>query len=224
MSRPSSMSPGRAACSSRAATLTMSPAVKWPPVGLAPVTASPVFTPMRTPNSMPRSRRNSPLTTATSSRISAAARTARKRVVLMHDRDPKDPHHRIADEVLDRPAMALDHVDHALEPPLHRPAQRLGVHPLSKRSRPHDVREDHCHDLAPLVTGPRRRHRRSTRGAKPRLLAEPIATARARLHDASLKLLSLSIRIASRHGAGSLRALCLRESERRRDPAPAGRH
>jgi hypothetical protein len=77
VSRPSRMSPGRADCSSRAATFTVSPVVKEPPAAAAPVTASPVLTPMRTANSTPRSRRSSPPRAAICSRISAAARTAR---------------------------------------------------------------------------------------------------------------------------------------------------
>src|SRR4029078_946509 len=31
-----------------------------------------------------------------------------KRVVLVHDRNAEDGHHRVADELLDRPAMPLD--------------------------------------------------------------------------------------------------------------------
>jgi hypothetical protein len=108
-------------------------------------------------------------------------------VVLMHDRDPEDPHDRVADEVLDRPAVALDGVAHPPEPPLHRPAQRLGIHPLSKRRRSHDVRKDHRDDFPPLGSCRCRRHRRSTGGAEPRSLGKPVATARARLHDPSLE-------------------------------------
>ena len=77
VSRPSSTSPAGAACSSRAATLTMSPLVYTPPSASAPVTASPVLTPILIASSTPRSRWSSSRRTPTSSRISAAARTAR---------------------------------------------------------------------------------------------------------------------------------------------------
>src|SRR4029078_8645312 len=52
-----------------------------------------------------------------------------QRVVLVRDRDSEDRHHGVADVILDRPTVALDHVAHAAKPALHRPHSRLGVAP-----------------------------------------------------------------------------------------------
>ena len=71
---PSRISPGAAACSSRAAVLTASPTAIVCP---SPATTSPVFTPVRASIRRPKSRSSSSLRPASASRISAAARTAR---------------------------------------------------------------------------------------------------------------------------------------------------
>ena len=153
----------------------------------APVTASPVLTPMRTARSTPALAAQ--LTAQLRDLLAHLGRRAdgTQRVVLVRDRDPEDRHHRVADVVLDRPAVALDHVAHAAKPALHRPPQRLGIDPLSQRRRSHDVGKDHGDDLAPLTTDRRHRHRRSARGAKPGTLGCRFATAGARLHVASLE-------------------------------------
>ncbi len=90
-----STSPGEAACCKRAATFSASPVARRSSV---PVTTSPVLTPIRPSIPSP----------ANASRISTAARQARKRIVLVHDRHPEHRHHRIADELLHRAAVLLD--------------------------------------------------------------------------------------------------------------------
>ena len=68
--------PGSAACSRRAATFTASPVTSVSP--WSPATTSPVFTPIRAASETPWSRSSSLLRTSRASRISAAARTARR--------------------------------------------------------------------------------------------------------------------------------------------------
>ncbi len=55
-----------------------------------------------------------------------------QRVVLAHRRDAEDGHHLVADEVLDRAAVALDRAGCQLEKARHHLAQRLGVEPPGK--------------------------------------------------------------------------------------------
>jgi hypothetical protein len=50
-----------------------------------------------------------------------------ERVVLVHLRDAEDGHHRVADELLHRAAVALDDLLHALEVAGKERAQRLGI-------------------------------------------------------------------------------------------------
>ena len=100
--RRSGSRPGCAACSSRAATLTASPVARRSSV---PVTTSPVLTPMRA------------CTPELGQRVAHLDRRAAgaQRVVLVHLRDAEHGHDRVADELLDRPAVRLDDPLHALE-------------------------------------------------------------------------------------------------------------
>ena len=92
---------------SRLAVLTRSPATM--PWFVAPIVtaASPVRTPARAWIPGPR------LVTASTS--SSAARTARSASSSLRDRRAPDGHDRVADELLDRAAVALDHVARELE-------------------------------------------------------------------------------------------------------------
>ena len=111
-----------------------------------------MFTPVRTAIVTPQSR--------SSSSFSAAKRVAHLRsgadrsqgVVLVQDRDSEHGHHRVADELLDRPFVALDDRLHLVEVAAHHPSQRLGVELLAERGRPRDVGEDDGDDL-PNVPG-----------------------------------------------------------------------
>src|SRR5262245_897416 len=74
---PIRISPGSAACSRRAATLTVSPVTNdWPDEG-SPAMTSPVLTPVRICSRAPQSRSSSVFSTSRRSRICEAARTAR---------------------------------------------------------------------------------------------------------------------------------------------------
>ena len=99
VSAPIRISPGRAACSSRAVTLTASPVASR---SCVPVTTSPVLTPIRSSSDVPYSRSSSSFSSARPSRSSAAARTARSASSSCSDRDAEHRHHGIADELLDR--------------------------------------------------------------------------------------------------------------------------
>src|SRR5439155_26201456 len=60
-------------------------------------------------------------------------------------------HHGVADELLDRPAVALEHGAHLAEVAGHDRAQYLGVEPLAEAGRVRDVAEHDRHDLARSV-------------------------------------------------------------------------
>src|SRR6266540_2465772 len=75
VSSPTRISPGCAACSSRAATFTSSPVASVPP---SLVTTSPVLMPIRTCSSVSYSARSDEFRTPSSARKSSAARAARK--------------------------------------------------------------------------------------------------------------------------------------------------
>ena len=144
-----SPSPGVAACSSRAATLTASPVARRSRV---PVTTSPVFTPIRP--AIPSS--------GSAARISTAARHRAEGVVLVRCGDAEHRHHRIADELLHRAAVRLDDRLHPVEVAGKQPTQRLRVDRLAEGRRSGQVAEQHGDRLAeppaklPSLRAPRR--------------------------------------------------------------------
>ena len=71
-----------------------------------------------------------------------------QRVVLMHARDPEHRHHRIADELRDGSAVALDDRPQLFEISAHHPEQRLRVELLAERGRARHVAEQHRHHLS----------------------------------------------------------------------------
>ena len=105
---PSRISPGRAACSSRAATLTASPTTNDSPREGSPATTSPVLTPVRVASSVPQRCRSSRFNSARPAFMSAAARTALSASSSCSVGHAEDRHHCVADEFLDRAAVALD--------------------------------------------------------------------------------------------------------------------
>jgi diketogulonate reductase-like aldo/keto reductase len=74
-------------------------------------------------------------------------------VVLVHDRHAEHGHHRVADELLDRAAVALDDAPRLLEVAREDPAEALGVELLAEGRRPGDVGEDDRDGLAMLTRG-----------------------------------------------------------------------
>src|SRR4029079_6600835 len=73
-----------------------------------------------------------------------------QRVVLAHQRYAEHGHHLVADELLDRAAVALDHTDAELEEVGHDAPQRLGVESLGESGGRDNVTEQHRHRLARL--------------------------------------------------------------------------
>ena len=105
---PISVSPAAAACCRRAATLTASPVTSAWPADASPATTSPLLTPVRIAIWTPHWRWSSRFRRSSSSCSSSAARTARAGVVLERVGDAEHGHHGVADELLDRAAVALD--------------------------------------------------------------------------------------------------------------------
>ena len=77
------------------------------------------------------------------------------RIVLVRDRRAEDRHHRVADELLDRPAEALDLQFHARVVGPQARANVLGIGLLGSRGEPDQVDEQDGDDLALLRSGPR---------------------------------------------------------------------
>ena len=86
-----------------------------------------------------------------------------QRVVLVDDRRAEDGHDRVADELLHRPAVALEDRPHAREVAIHDPAQLLGVVALAHAGPVGHVREDDRDGLAHARA--RRLRRREGRAA-----------------------------------------------------------
>ena len=70
-----------------------------------------------------------------------------QRVVLVHDRDPEDAEDGVADELLDRAAVALEHRPRRLVIARPDTPERLRIKLLTKRRRVLDVAEDERHRL-----------------------------------------------------------------------------
>ena len=170
--RRRSTSPGAAACSSRAATLTVSPTSRSADFA-GSTTTSPVLTPVRRATVAPQRRSRSSLSAAERLAHPLGRPHGAQRVVLGDGRDAPDRHHRVADELRDRPALGLDRAAHLGVEAVHDPAQRLGVEPVAERGEPDHVGEEHGERLADLaarrpVPGRRRRDRRAAGQAEPR--------------------------------------------------------
>ncbi len=146
---PISTSPGRAACCSRAATLTASPVASRSSV---PVTTSPVSTPIRPSHARaPAAHRASPPPPARA-----------QRVVLVHHRHPEHRHHRVADELLHLPPCrsTIAFIRSKYRASSARNASGIGR--LPQRRRADHVAEQHRHRLALLSAARRRRERDAT--------------------------------------------------------------
>ena len=68
----------------------------------------------------------------------------------MRHRRAEDRHHRVPDELLDRPAVALEDGAHLLVVAGHDAAQRLGIQAFAERGRAGDVGEQDRDGLADL--------------------------------------------------------------------------
>ena len=106
-----------------------------------------------------------------------------QRVVLVDVRDAEDGHDGVADELLDRASVPLDHVACQLEVAGEDAAQAFRIEPLAEGGRARDVGEDHCDDL-PLLGGARFSAKRSAAGvAEPRACRILLAATRADGHS-----------------------------------------
>ncbi len=106
VSAPMMISPGSAACSSRADV----DGIPDRQVLARTHQHGTVLTPVR-------NRKDTPTSSATagSRRESRPPAHRPERIILTHPRDPEHRHHRIPDELLNRPAVMLDHPAHHLE-------------------------------------------------------------------------------------------------------------
>jgi hypothetical protein len=109
-----------------------------------------------------------------------------ERIVLVRSRDPEHGHDRVADELLDRPAVPLEDDAKVLEVPAHPCSQRLGVGRLTERCRADEVAEEDGDDLAMLARRLDRPERGGTRHAEARLGRVLNAAGRAGRHRRSL--------------------------------------
>jgi hypothetical protein len=105
-----------------------------------------------------------------------------QRIVLVRDGDPEHRHHRVADELLDPAAVALDDRAQVVEVALHSRAQRLWVCRLAECRRAHEIGEHHSHDLPYLEGGLGRSECRSAEAAKARVGGVLTTAARAPRH------------------------------------------
>src|SRR5205823_4557932 len=108
-----------------------------------------------------------------------------QRIVLVHRGNAEDGHHGVADELLDRAAVALDDFFRDLEVAGHHPPQALGIDLLPERGRAGDIAEENGDGLARF---PRRlgRQRSAARVAEASLLAIFGPAARTNGHGTSL--------------------------------------
>ena len=141
--------------------------------------ASPVVIPIRTcrPSSAPVSP----------SRMASAARTARSGSSSWAYGRAEERHHRVADELLDRAAVALELAAQALVVRRKHRAHVLRVEALGPRGEADQVTEEHRDDLALLARGRRRGERRAAGVAEARVGRVLAAAGRARRHGRSLR-------------------------------------
>src|SRR6185436_5494869 len=106
----------------------------------------------------------------------------------VEDRDAEEHQHRVADHLVDGPAVQLHDPPHLLEVAAHDLLERLGVVSLGERREATDVREHHRDDLAP-PDRPRRvvAQERAARRAEARLVPRRRSAPGARWHGASLR-------------------------------------
>ena len=88
-------------------------------------------------------------------------------VVLVHDRDPEGRHDRVADELLDRAPVVLEHAADLDEVAGNHAPVRLRVETFAERRRVDHVREDDGHGLPHLARRSRLLQRSPTCEAEP---------------------------------------------------------
>ena len=152
---PTRTVPGAATLWRRDAVLTMSPATRPWLVAPTVIAASPVRTPARA--WMPGTERADTVDQVERGTDCAFG------VVVVRDRRAPDGHHRVADELLDRAAVAADDLLALLEVARQEVADGLGVAALGERREPDEVGEQD-RDETPFRDGRGRAWARSGRG------------------------------------------------------------
>ena len=80
-------------------------------------------------------------------------RNRTKRIVFVHRWNAEHGHDRVADELLHRAAVPLDHGAHLVEVAPHGAANRFRIEALAQCGGAHDVGEDDRHHLSHLAPG-----------------------------------------------------------------------
>ena len=108
-----------------------------------------------------------------------------ERVVFVQHRHAEDGHGRVADELLDAPAVPLDDRPHGVEEPAEHVPDALRVEPLAELGRADDVAEEHRDD--PALRTRDRRGGGPALGAELELLGADVPTSGATGHVPSLR-------------------------------------
>ena len=167
--------------------LTASPVTsRWPLVA-SPATTSPVFTPVRFSSWTPQ--RCLELCVQRPQRLLHRERRPHRtqRVVLVQPGQAEDGHDRVADVLLDTPAVVLEDLAHLVEVARHDLAQRLGVERLAQVRRALEVREDD-RDRLPRLLGDLGGELGPAESAQAKARRVLLAAIWADLHDSSLGL------------------------------------
>ncbi len=182
--------PARPAVWMREAVLTRSPAtMPWPSAPIV-TAASPVSTPARAWSRRVELRHGRHQVERSPHRPLG--------VVLLRHRRPPDRHHRVADELLDRAAVALDQRPRRLEVARQQLPRLLRIPALGRGREPDQVGEQDRHE-APLRGRCRRLGRRC--GGRRRLRAERRAALAAELHRRRVRRPARRTRLGERAAA-----------------------
>ena len=139
--RPHNTSPGPAAFSRRAATLTVSPmTVMSPPAPIVVAITSPEFTPIEKTRSPPRCR------------MAKRGGKGALGIVVVRQGDAEDGHDRVAHVLVDRAAMVGDDLTQLAKRRVDEPGHDFGIGALRQRGETHHVGEQDRGQL-PLLDG-----------------------------------------------------------------------
>jgi hypothetical protein len=116
-------------------------------------------------------------------------------VVLVRSRCPEDRHHRVADELLDGPAAALELGPHAAVVRSENPPHVFGVHALDARREPDEIAEEAGDDLALFARRSLHFERRCTARAETSIVRVLPAAARTDLHGSKHRTASLAAEV-----------------------------
>ncbi len=111
-----------------------------------------------------------------------------KSIVLVRHGDPEDRHHRVADELLDRPTVTLDDRSQVLEVAAHARTERLRIRRFAERGRADEIAEENGDDLALLARRFGDGERGSARTAETRVVRVLPPAAGACRHARSLRV------------------------------------